>query len=159
MVTQEEMQSRSFKTRLSELMNNKGNYQVSASEMEHFLEEYDELALDMSDMIEDYVAEHHLRPKYEKLEELTHLSATTIKHSINGKDRITRTTLYKLSVGLGLSVSRANELFRKCGGALREDCLEDYICIRALKDGDDVARFIVDYNRYTQGARLKDHLA
>ena len=159
MVTKEEMQSHDFKIQLSDLTKQNGKYQVSAAEMLHFSEDYDELALDLSDMIEEYVEAHRLKPKYEKLEELTHLSVTTIKHSISGQDRITRTTLYKFTVGLGLSLDKANELFEKCGGVLKEDCLEDYVCIRALEDGDDVAQFIKDYNQYTQGARLKDHLA
>ena len=128
---------------------------MSDAQMAPYLEDYADLALEISDIIEDYVEEHQLKPKYEKLEELTQLSSTTIKHTIKGRDRVTRTTLYKLCVGLGMSLDAANKLFRKCGGVLKEDCLEDFICIRAIEDGDDIDRFIDDYNHYTQGGWLK----
>ncbi|MCR5402221.1 MAG: hypothetical protein K6E91_00155, partial [Butyrivibrio sp.] len=127
MVTVEEIKKRTFNTKLSDITSKNREYQVSDAQMAPYLEDYADLALEISDIIEDYVEKHQLKPKYEKLEELTQLSSTTIKHTIKRRDRVTRTTLYKLCVGLRMSLDEANELFRKCGGVLKEDCLEDFI--------------------------------
>jgi hypothetical protein len=35
------------------------------------------------------------------------------------------------------------------GGALRESCLADYICIHALLDKDDISDFISDFEKHT----------
>ena len=156
MGTPEEMKNRDFPTSMPEVRT--GSMQVTAAEMSHFNEEFGELALDVSDIIEDYVREHQIKPKYEGLEEITNLSTTTLKHIVSGRDQITRTILYKFTVGLGLSRDVADELFSKCGGTLKEDCVEDYICIKALQDGDSVVQFINDYNRYTRGKQLKNIL-
>ena len=156
MVTPEEMKNRDFPASMPEVRT--GSMQVTAAEMSHFNEEFGELALDVSDIIEDYVREHQIKPKYEGLEEITNLSTTTLKHIVSGRDQITRTILYKFTVGLGLSRDVADELFSKCGGTLKEDCVEDYICIKALQDEDSVVQFINDYNRYTRGKQLKNIL-
>lgn len=154
MITAEEVKSKTFPSPMPTM--GQTDAQVSTAEMRRFGEDYDELALMVSDLLDDYAHEHHIKPKYEGLEELTHLSQTTLKHVVNGRDRVTRTILYKLAVGLGLSIEKANMFFEKCGGRLREDCLEDYICLRAIEDGDTVVQFIYDYNHYTRGARLKE---
>ena len=154
MVTPEEIKSKTFSAPMPEMQ--KGYKQVSSAEMASFNDDYDELKMDIGDVIDKYVKEHNIKPKYEGLEELTHLTATTIKHAISGRDRVTRTMLYKLTVGFKMPLAEANELFRKCGGTLKQDCLEDYICIRALEDEDSVVQFIEDYNHYTSGAQLKD---
>ena len=154
MVTSEEMKNRNFQASMPEVR--EGSKQVTAAEMRHFNEDFSELSLNVSDIIEDYVKVHQIKPKYEGLEEITNLSTTTLKHIVSGRDQITRTILYKFTVGLGLSRDAADELFAKCGGTLKEDCVEDYICIKALQDGDSVVQFINDYNRYTRGKQLKN---
>ena len=155
MVTPEEMKNRQFTIDSSDMSPKKGLYQVTDGEMASFLEGDDELGLMISDVVDDYVEEHHLKPKYDKLEELTHLSASTIKQSINDKMRITRNTLYKLSVGLKLPLEKANELFLRCGGVLKQDNKEDFICLKAIEDKDDIITFIDQYNHYTNGPWLK----
>ncbi len=154
MVTPEEMQAKVFTRPMPEVQ--KGYKQVTAAEMASFIDDYGELAMDIGDVIDRYVKEHNVKPKYEGLEDATHLTASTIKNAVSGRDRVTRTMLYKLTVGLKMKLEEANALFRKCGGILKEDCLEDYICIRALEDGDSVVQFIEDYNHYTSGTQLKD---
>ena len=96
-----------------------------------------------------YVEKNNIKPKYFGLEEICQLSETTLKKSVAGTIKITRPFLYKLTVGLHLSLEEANNLFVRCGGELREDCVEDYICRNALRDGDDIMKFIDEVNKYT----------
>ena len=159
MVTKEEMESMNFPYEM-ELMPRKGIMQVSTDEMAHFDEQIADLRLDIARIIDDYAQEHNIKPKYDGIEELTHLSAAQIKQLINGRANVTRTSLYKLAVGLKMTVEEANEkLFKKFGVELRAECREDYICIKALEHEDDVSSFIREYNTYTKGNKLKDPLA
>ncbi len=159
MVTKEEMESMNF-THEMELMPRKGIMQVSKKEMGDFDRQIADLRLDIARIIDEYAQEHNIKPKYEGMEERTHLSAAQIKQLINGRANVTRTSLYKLAVGLKMTVEEANEkLFKKFNGELRSICREDFICIKALEDGDDVSSFIREYNTYTKGNKLKDPLA
>lgn len=146
MVTEKEMAERVF---VSPKENQKTSSYVTASEMKRF-EQNKDLCDDVRKVINDFTEKNHIRPKYEGLEEICQLSETTLKKSIAGSIKITRPFLYKLSVGLHLSLEKANGLFAKCGGILREDNIEDYICIKALIDGDDIMVFIDQFNEYTQ---------
>ena len=67
MVTVEEIKKRTFNTKLSDIMSKKREYQVSDAQMAPYLEDYAELALEISDIIEDYVEEHQLKPKLKYL--------------------------------------------------------------------------------------------
>lgn len=87
---------------------------------------------------------------YDELEEICHISVTTMKKSINGTQKITRTFLYKFTVGLGMGIDEANEFFMLCGGKLNDDCREDYICRKALDDRDDIFTFIEQYEYFTK---------
>ena len=133
--------------------------QVTEKEMRFFDDEIEDLRLDIADVIDDYAREHNLKPKYDGIEEKTHLSVSTIKQMINGNMMVTRTNLYKLVVGLKMDLEDANKLFRKLNGELRKDCREDFICIKALDGKDDIVDFISQYNQYTTGIKLKDPIA
>lgn len=85
---------------------------------------------------------------YDLIEEMCLISITSIKKTISGKDRPTRTFLYKFAVGLHMNIEEANKFFDLCGGTLREDCPEDYLCIHALLDKDSIYDFCSDYEYY-----------
>ena len=77
------------------------------------------------------------------------INEDTLKKTILGKIKVTRTFLYKFTVGLKLTVEEANGFFNLCGGPLYERCMADYICIQALKDKDDIEVFIKDFELHT----------
>ncbi len=145
MVTEKEMAERVFVK--PKEMQGTSSY-VTAGEMKRF-EQNKELNNEVRKVINKYVEENNIKPKYFGLEEICQLSETTLKKSVAGTIKITRPFLYKLTVGLHLSLEEANNLFVRCGGELREDCVEDYICRNALRDGDDIIKFIDEVNKYT----------
>ena len=126
---------------------------VSAAEMRKFNTSL-ELSSEVADLIVDYVTKNNLKPKYEKLSVILQMSEKQIKNSLNGNLRITRGFLYKLVVGLKIDRESADKLFEKCGGVLKDDCCEDYICMCAIRDGDSVKQFVQDYNKYSEGKPL-----
>ena len=85
---------------------------------------------------------------YGLIEEMCQISETSMKKTMNGSIRVTRTFLYKLAIGLHLSLDEANELFALCGGPLRETDPADYICINYLETKDDIHKFIEQYEQY-----------
>lgn len=85
---------------------------------------------------------------YDLIEDMCLISITSLKKTINGKDRPTRTFLYRFTVGLNMTVKEANTYFSLCGGILREENPEDYLCIKALEDGDDIYSFCEDFYKY-----------
>lgn len=158
MVTYEEMQNKEFPVEMR-MTFGKGSAQVSGAEMGIFDERLSMLRIAIADVVDDYAREHNIKPKYDGLEELTHISSSQIKQMINGRTNITRTSLYKLVVGLHMTVDQANELFGQFTGELTEKSRDDFICIKALEDRDDIVEFITQYNKYTKGNKLKDPLA
>lgn len=82
------------------------------------------------------------------IEEMCQISETNMKRTINGTIRVTRTFLYKFTIGLHMSLDEANELFALCGGPLRETDPADYICINYLETKDDIHKFIEQYEQY-----------
>ena len=77
------------------------------------------------------------------------ISEDTLKKTIIGTTKVTRTFLYKFTVGLKMTVDEANKFFDLCGGPLYEKCMADYICMQALKDKDDIEVFIKDFELHT----------
>ena len=77
------------------------------------------------------------------------ISEDTLKKTIIGTTKVTRTFLYKFTVGMKMTVDEANKYFELCGGPLYERCMADYICMKALKDKDDIEVFIKDFERHT----------
>lgn len=87
---------------------------------------------------------------YEKFANACCLSASTVKKTIAGSIKVTRAFLYRMAVGMHMTVEEANEYFSMCGGSLRKECIEDYICIRALKDGDSIELFLEQFEKFTK---------
>lgn len=85
---------------------------------------------------------------YGKIEEMCLISETSLKKTINGSIRVTRTFLYKFTIGLHMSLEEANKLFELCGGPLRETDEADYICKRYLEEPDDIHTFCNQYEKY-----------
>ena len=48
-----------------------------------------------------------------------------------------------------MSIEEANEYFTLCGGPLNPQAREDFICIRALEDGDGIELFIQQFEEFT----------
>jgi len=144
MVTQEQMKQ--FK--LNDNVASGTAYAVTPEDMVRF--ESADLPYMIADRKLRYDKEKGLKPTaaYEQMEEDCQISITSLKKTMSGTQKITRTFLYKLSVGLHMTVDEANEFFRRCGGVLKEDHPGDFICLRALLDGDTIYEFIEQYELY-----------
>lgn len=118
---------------------------VTAADISRFTDNR-KLADKVYDKIKSYSKENNIKNKYESMIEICQISDTSMKRSCNGTQKITRTFLYKLTVGLKMSLDEANEYFMLCGGPLTEFCLEDQICRCALRDKDDILVFIKQFN-------------
>ena len=106
------------------------------------------LKLEMSKIIhrykDKYVAIHKTRcDQYDIVSNACDIPASSIKHMLNGRQRITRHQLGKFCVGLKLSIEEAQQLFRWQGRSLSvgEDAF-DTVVYYALKDEDDIWDFI-----------------
>ena len=129
-------------------------YQMTGSDLQKF-EKKDKLPSMISDRKMQNDIEKGLKALhgYSDIEESCLISVTSLKKTINGSQKVTRTFLYKFAVGLHMSVEEANEYFALCGGILHEDSLEDAICRCALRDGDSIYQFVEEYERLT-GAKI-----
>lgn len=153
MITEEEMKR--FADIKSRTENNPV-YSVTPEEMKKFANN----ASDLSIMIYEKKIENDQKyglkatPGYDKIEDLCMISTTSLKKTMNGTDRVTRTFLYKFCVGLQMSVDEANKFFSLCEGELNEENPADYICIKALQDKDAIENFCADYEKYI-GKKIK----
>jgi hypothetical protein len=129
----------------------KTSSRVSAKELSHFIDDENKLRDMISKRKIRYQAENDLSAlaAYEELEDQCQISIDTMKKTINGRLKTTRNFLYKFTVGLHMTLDEANKFFELNGGALRESCLADYICIHAILDKDDIEVFISDYEKHT----------
>jgi len=146
MVTREEIEQKTFRK-----YNGNEACRVSKEEMLRFCENNKRL----TEMVGDKKMEFEETcltgyGSYEKLAEACELSVATLKRTVAGGIKVTRTFLYKLAVGTKMSLEEANEYFALCGGVLREDDLEDYICMKALEDGDSIELYVSQYKEYTK---------
>lgn len=73
----------------------------------------------------------------------------TYKQYISGKGNPSRPFIAKLSVGLGLSIEEANELFRLHSGELNLTNNVDYITYHALRTQDSLEDYLEELKRYT----------
>lgn len=145
---------RIFDEEISVKENKKGakfSYQVTLHDIRPFNEQRTELADKIAERKKLYAEEHHLKATiaYDFLEGDCHISVDTLKKSINGTLKITRTFLYKFAVGLRMSIEEANEYFTLCGGPLNPQVREDFICLRAIEDGDSIELFIQQFEEFT----------
>ena len=145
MVTLEELRNKNF----TPTKNEDASFRVTAADMKRF-QSNNELPLKLYNAIAEYARLHNIKPKYAGMEELCQISETSLKKSCAGTQKITRQFLYKFTVGLKMSVEAANDFFALCGGVLREDDLEDFICMKALTDGDDILFFINQFNEFVK---------
>lgn len=129
---------------------------VTAAELKRFDEDKRKLRTMIMDAKKEFEVKYHIKPTpaYEKMEEICLISVTSLKKTMNGSQHITRNFLYKLAVGLQMSVEEANRFFALCGGVLNEEYMADYICIHALLDHDSIHDFCDQFEKYT-GIRIK----
>lgn len=146
MVSEQEMKRFDDIERVEE----KTSYNVCDLDMKQFDTAW-ELQEKIGDRKEQFQKERGLKayPAYDKLEEECQISVTSIKQTISGRMKVTRKFLYKFAVGLHMSVDEANEYFALCGGELNLKNKEDFICYRALVDGDTIFEFIDQFEKYT----------
>lgn len=147
MVTEKEMRERCFE----EPRREKSSMRVSAEEMCRFEQDTNTLRRKISGRKIQFDKEfNNSHSSYEKFANACCLNASTVKKTIAGSIKITRTFLYRMAVGMHMTVEEANEYFSLCGGVLREECVEDYICIHALKDGDSIELFLEQFEEFTK---------
>ncbi|SEK22562.1 hypothetical protein SAMN02910353_00211 [Ruminococcus sp. YRD2003] len=147
MVTAEEMKK---VIENAEKKQNKVSYSVTPEEMQRFK---------VNDMLPKLISSKKMEndkrhgvlatPGYGLIEEMCLISETSLKKTINGSIRVTRTFLYKFAIGLHMSLEEANKLFELCGGPLRKTDVADYICINYLETNDDIHKFCEQYEKYT----------
>lgn len=146
MVTNEEM-----KIIIENAKNDRKNtsYSVTPEEMQRF-KVNDKLPVLISTKKMENDKKHGVTatPGYGLIEEQCLISEATLKKTINRSIRVTRTFLYKFTIGLHMSIDEANDLFNLCGGPLRETDPADYICINYLNTKDDIHKFCEQYKEY-----------
>ncbi len=130
----------------------KKSFHVTAGELSDFIENECKLREMISQRKIRYTQEHNLSvmQTYEELEDKCQINMDTMKKTISGAIRISRNFLYKFTVGLHMSLEEANTYFELKDGVLQENNIADYICIRALLDGDDISEFIRDFEKHTE---------
>lgn len=129
----------------------KTSYQVTALELAHFVDNDIKLAELISDRKKQYEKENKVSATaaYFDIEEKCQISTDAFKKAMCGNRKITRKFLYKFTVGLKMNLEEANEYFELCGGPLSTKSIEDYICINALRDKDNVQQLIDDFKKHT----------
>lgn len=146
MVTKEEMKK---VIENAEKERNKVSYSVTPEEMQRF-KANDKLPylIATKKRENDDKLGLNLTSGCEKIEELCLIEVSTFKKTINGSIRVTRTFLYKFTIGLHMTLEEANKLFELCGGPLRETDPADYLCKRYLEEPDDIYTFCEQYEEY-----------
>lgn len=154
-VTEKEMNRRFISLEIQE---RDCSYNVNAAEMARFKDQDKQLSKKIR-LIKIRFDEERCGGKsnqgYEKLSDLCQIPVDTLKKTIRNdrpeaksKIKPTRNFVYKLVVGLKMSIEEANELFALCGGSLTEETAADYICLKALEHEDDIYHFLGEYKEY-----------
>jgi hypothetical protein len=92
---------------------------------------------------------------YIKLEALTQIKQDTFRRWLKGTRIGSRISLAKFTVGLGVDIGIAEELFRLSGHPL--DCENnrlDFITACAIRDKDDIEQFGNDIKKYCGGISI-----
>lgn len=142
MVTKEEMDSMVFE----ETSTSRPAYMVNADDMAFFDEDTKNLPNKVDMVINEYCARNGFKRINSVIADSCHTNEKTFREYLNGHRPITRQFLYKLTIGLSLTLEEANELFDMCGGTLRRECREDYIVMKGIKDQDEIDAFIKNFN-------------
>ena len=95
---------------------------------------------------------------YDFVEKFCSIPTDTLKKTISGKCRLTRTFLAKYTVGLKLELNEANELFRMHSGTLNPTNPFDFIVYNALITKDDIDFFLDEVLQYLNINLDKDRL-
>ncbi|SCY73058.1 hypothetical protein SAMN02910292_02696 [Lachnospiraceae bacterium XBB2008] len=153
MVTEEELRSKSFKCTLSD----KPSYKVSKEEADRFKQMRAALPRKLHEVLAAWTKETGVQLTNSTLGEMCRTNEKTIREYLNTKRAITRQFLYKLTIGLQLSLDQADELFELCGGILDPDStFEDFIVYKAIIDKDDIDSFVEEYNKLVvDGSKIK----
>lgn len=88
-------------------------------------------------------------PNTGNMESSCGISYELVKKYVNGSRRVTRASLAKLCVGMGLSVEEAQDLFRLEGHSLEPEInLLDAVVVDALQCGDGISVFAEECEKY-----------
>ena len=147
MVTYEEMR---IVMENAEKERNQASYSVTPEEMQRF-KVNDKLPILISTKKMENDKKHGVTatPGYGLIEEQCLISEATLKKTINRSIRVTRTFLYKFTIGLHMTVDEANQFFILCGGPLTKLDVADYICINYLETQSSIHDFYKQYEEYT----------
>lgn len=128
----------------------KNSFQVTGSELSHFIDLEIELADLVAERKKSYEKEKHISATraYSDIEEMCQISTDTFKKAICHTRKITRTFLYKFVVGFKMDLEEANKYFELCGGPLSRKKPEDYICMSALRDKDTIDQLVDDFEKH-----------
>lgn len=123
---------------------------VTASELVPFLEQQKELGKKIGKYKMKFATEngYSTEKANDELVKLCLIPYDTIRKTIVGTTKCTRHFLYKFCLGVGMSLEEANEYFKMCDGPLYEKCMEDYIFIKALEQGDTVEKFAEEFLKH-----------
>lgn len=149
-VTKEDM---NVEFKCIEIFRDESLYDVNDSDMSQFADQDKRLAKKIATIKLKYDAEFcegKSTRGYEEILDKCQISVTALKKTIKNDIKPTRNLVYKLVVGLKLSLEEANELFALCGGPLSIDCQADKICMYALRDNDSIEHFIEQFEYYTK---------
>ena len=131
----------------------KSSMRLSAKEIARFSDKEKQLAKKISTIKLRYEVDHEISSNkaYEDLADLCQISVTAFKYAVAGKKGNTanRHFLYKLAVGMRMTIEEANILFELEKGPLSDECLEDQICYCALRDQDSIYDFIDEFEKIT----------
>ena len=131
----------------------KYSMRISAADVARFSDKEKQLAKKISTIKLRYEIEHEISSNkaYEELADLCQISVTAFKYAVAGKKGNTanRRFLYKLVVGMKMTIDEANALFELEKGVLSDECLEDQICYCALRDHDSIYDFIDEFEQIT----------
>lgn len=125
---------------------------VTASELSHFADDKRTLSEKIGKRKLQYTKDNGYTTEIanDNLEKDCMIAVDTMRKTILGTTKPTRNFLYKFTVGLHMSVDEANEFFELCDGPLNEKCMADYICIRALEDGDSIEKFVKEFEQHVE---------
>lgn len=124
-------------------------YLVTDEEMSRFSKNEEKLREKLIARREEEKRKKSSVSTYEAMAEQCGMSVDSLKKTLRGEQDLTRTFLYRYTVGLRMTLEEANAHFALLGGPLREDDPGDYICICAIRDKDNIDQF---------NELLKEHL-
>lgn len=108
---------------------------------------YNEKCLRLRQMLQK-LFETKTEGNYAQMEAKCDISQDLLRKIFRGTRSIQRDVLAKFVVGLRVDRSTVNELYDLLGHPLNDKDPLDHITICALRDGDDIYRFIEEFEKY-----------